>query len=377
MKATLNTLKCVNIVSNEGESVNTFKGGNTNNNVSSSNSKFIMNRQLLTSFSPKGSTETNFQQYGQEMAYYRKVIEHMQEEIGGLNTKIKDIEKLNDGVKKITIREDETKQLRQIEKNQGILNNTRNDALEDKIKKLENMVMSLTHMSKYSITSPKAEIVSNAESGKILSQKKEKEKEYEANQTNHNLQINRYSREPAKNLKARSKSELKLGRNINNNNGVEKKVQSVYKTNSKEKINKKVPVTVNKEILVLKEENRKLRERIAFLEEKDNSHRMLEDIDGGEIVDFWKRKCGILEDNYHDAINGLRNQLENEKKVLVDQIKLIAYDSSKQIQMIQHKYHDAIEEIEKNYHKLKKENEDMKKKFSKVKNILSTSRTEK
>jgi hypothetical protein len=126
----------------------------------------------------------------------------------------------------------------------------------------------------------------------------------------------------------------------------------------------------NEEIFYLKEENKRLREKVNELEEYVTNKG-----DVGDVM-FWKKKCDILTNNYLEAINSLRNQLRIEKINLTQQVKALNEDCLKQVESITVKYQNVFDDYERNINKLKKENDELRKKFSKVKNILNTSRTE-
>jgi hypothetical protein len=303
------------------------------------------------------------------------MIEQMQGEIGTLTSKISEMEKIknaSEGLKTNTINREEN------------IQSLKNQTLEEKIKQLENIVVNLANVSRNSLDTNRLLLspVNEHSYNFIVDDTKYKKTEnINTNVLKKESRIIRYNEAKTKNYskanKIRSKSEDKMKhpvpvkkltkqspnfRVLNTKPSQEKIIKS-----KKSSINSSVN---NEEISYLKEENRKLREKINDLEEFVSNKG-----ESGEVM-FWKKKCDILTNNYLEAINSLRNQLRIEKITLTEQVKALNVDCLKQVESITVKYQNVFDDYERNINRLKKENDELRKKFSKVKNILNTSRSE-
>lgn len=332
---------------------------------------------MLTSISPKsGLNETNFQHYNQELSYYRRTIEQMQNEIGLLTCKISEMEKnktlFSDGLKTNTINKEEN------------IPSQRNQTLEDKIKQLETIVINLANVSRNSVDTNRLLLspVKEHSYNFIVDDNKYKKSESTSNNLpKKETRIIRYNESKYTNIskanRIRSKSENKIKSNVPDKKQRKQSPNFRILTTkpSIEKINKSKKSSINnsmnnEEVYLLKEENKKLKDRLNDLEQYISNKE-----EGGEVL-IWKKKCDILANNYLEAINSLRNQLRIEKINLTEQVRALNIDCNKQVETIAVKYKGFFDEYEKNINKLKKENEELRKKFSKVKNILNTSRTD-
>jgi hypothetical protein len=303
------------------------------------------------------------------------MIEQMQGEIGTLTCKISEMEKIknvSEGLKTNTI---------SIEEN---VQSQKNQTLEEKIKQLENIVINLANVSRNSLDTNRLLLspVNEHSYNFIVDDTKYKKPEnINNNVLKKETRIIRYNEAKTKNYSKANKIRSKSEDRIKNPVPVKKITKQspnfrVLTTKpSQEKIIKSKKSSIsssvnNEEIFYLKEENKRLREKVNELEEYVTNKG-----DVGDVM-FWKKKCDILTNNYLEAINSLRNQLRIEKINLTQQVKALNEDCLKQVESITVKYQNVFDDYERNINKLKKENDELRKKFSKVKNILNTSRTE-
>ncbi len=88
---------------------------------------------------------------------------------------------------------------------------------------------------------------------------------------------------------------------------------------------------------------------------------------------IWKNRSETMTENYISALNGLRNQLKQDKKHYVDLIQNMQTEFNSEVDRLKKAYEGSIIRNEKIVKKLKKENEDITQKLGKVKDIIALS----
>ena len=336
---------------------------------------------MITTYSPKSSRDKNLLLNNQELAGYRRIIQQMQYEIGNLNRKISDIEKIK--VPDDTLRKANTNNILE-----NKLDIDRNQTLEEKIRKLESIVDNLANFNRKSTNSSKflfspvseqsynmigdknEKINKSTVTKNILPSKTGVASKTTLNDVKNSNRSKRYNSEnKIKKISGIGKKPFQKSPNIkviSNKVSKEKYISTTFdnKTNSSS-----IPNNNSEESLSLREEIKQLKEKLNELEKFSNNKAIQE-------VKFWKNRCDVLASNYYESINSLRIQIKEEKTNFLEQIKNLNIECLNQVEEVNLKYQNILAQCDWNITKLKKENEELRKKFSKVKNILNTSKAE-
>jgi hypothetical protein len=115
----------------------------------------------------------------------------------------------------------------------------------------------------------------------------------------------------------------------------------------------------------LEKKLRTINDQVALdiLEKKGKDHLRVE-------LEIWKNRSESLAKNYVETLSNLKKQILTDKTNFLDQIKTSQTAFTSQVNMLKNKYQSTLDKYEINVKKLRKENEELKKKVSKVKEIL-------
>jgi len=154
-----------------------------------------------------------------------------------------------------------------------------------------------------------------------------------------------------------------------------KSVSNIKKSKALNSKNTKAEVNISS---VLKD-NENLKNQIKFLEKKlndINEQTRLDQIErkGKDYLrielEIWKSKTDLLSKNYIQTLSSMKKQILDDKNMFVEKIKSMEDEYANEIVSLKNKYQNLLERQELSLKLYKKENENLKKKLSKVKEIL-------
>lgn len=389
----------------------TSTGENFNRNERIANSDSFANNVNVGNNTNINTGGFNNNALNNELKYYRDVIDKMHSEISNLNTKLTDIEKnnkvgqnsanshnnansythsnsnlstahfkshrldnsnsnsnTNSNVDINTIKtKDERQILAKMENDRQYLYN-KNKEMEQAINKLDNYASlqqndnnDITNIT--NITNPVSEIskTNNRNKNVERSNSADKPRKRTASKTNKNNQTR--STTPAK-----------------NNKNIIKQPQQIKKSQSKPKLNTIDTNQNSGSIQAVLTENENLKNKINQLEKTvkflndqiglDNIEKKGKDHLRVEL-EIWRNRSDSLAQNYLETLTQLKKQLINDKANYVSQIKSMQNHFTTQVNSVKNKYQSTLEKYEINIKKLRRENDELKKKLSKVKEIIN------
>jgi hypothetical protein len=347
----------------------------TEENLYQRNLNYVYNNNYNAETRPKQEDTTDITS---ELKYYKHMIEKMHNEIGNLNNKLFEIEKNN-----YNIRCGEDRNLIQNKNNSMLENSTTNLSTahfrkEEEIKKhisfLDNPIKDQSLISNIKkLENDKSELSAKS----YLSEKKYK--------TQNEKTTKRISR---KNSKSNSKLNTQPNRNDSKNNSVSKISNKSTTSKSNRSITKKTyglglkrkenEVDLNR----LHRENEELKIKLNKLEQSlkaINSENTLDKLEkkGKDYLrvelEIWKNRSEAISKSYLETISNLKKQIFNDKNHFIEQIKTMQNTCNKEIGELKNKYQFNFEKLEAYNKNLKIENLELKKKVSKVKEILTPS----
>ena len=151
---------------------------------------------------------------------------------------------------------------------------------------------------------------------------------------------------------------------------------SKIKRDNKKSISRK---TTQDDSEILKE-NQSLKNQVNELEKKlndlneqlklDNLERKGKDYLRIEL-EMWKNKSENITKNYVQTLTSLKNQISEDKTIFVEKINTMQNEYTNEINSLKDKYQHTLEKLENSVKLHKTENENLKKKISKLKEILN------
>jgi hypothetical protein len=311
-----------------------YDEGKVNNSITSTGSNMYKRRvgtpddELLADFSDilknrqrnreVKSRDTN-STISTELSYYKNMIDNMQGEISKLNTKLNDLEVRNNNgtVVGSGVSRGNT--------DRGYIGNTLKNA---PVKRELTRTASLKDY------------------GRTIS--KEKVKTISSRGTSSEKKI-------VKKTTTKSKSRSKTPNKT--------KIQTAKRTPTQEPFSENEQLRIH--IKKLEERIKYLTEQLHFdkVEKKGKDHLRVE-------LEIWKNRADSLSHSYIDTLNDLRKQLASDKSRYTEEIKSAQTTFVNQVMSLKTGYQSVIEKNENTIKKLRRENEDLRKKVTKVKDIL-------